>query len=165
MCTPIRTRPPTAGSTRRGRCARSGARSQDPVCSSMSMSRSARCAAGSATSSPRPTRRPGRGVAGGSLGVRSSLESEAAGSGRPQSRRQVDAALALLAAADFPTVNLDLIYGLPGQTVQTWLYSVRQALAFAPDEIYLYPLYVRPLTGLGRARQGRDDIRLACYRA
>jgi oxygen-independent coproporphyrinogen-3 oxidase len=106
-----------------------------------------------------------RGVSRVSLGIQSFVESEAAASGRPQSRQQVDAALALLAAADFPTVNLDLIYGLPGQTVQTWLYSVRQALEFAPQELYLYPLYVRPLTGLGRVRQEGDDIRLTCYRA
>jgi oxygen-independent coproporphyrinogen-3 oxidase len=106
-----------------------------------------------------------RGIGRVSLGIQSFLESEAAASGRPQSRQEVDAALALLAAADFPTVNLDLIYGLPGQTVPTWLYSVRQALALAPEEIYLYPLYVRPLTGLGRVRQGWDDVRLACYRA
>ncbi len=105
-----------------------------------------------------------RGVGRVSLGIQSFLESEAAASGRPQSRQEVDAALALLTAADFPTVNLDLIYGLPGQTVQTWLYSVRQALAFAPDELYLYPLYVRPLTGLGRGRREWDDIRLRCYR-
>jgi oxygen-independent coproporphyrinogen-3 oxidase len=106
-----------------------------------------------------------RGIGRVSLGIQSFLESEAAASGRPQSRQEVDAALQLLDAADFPTVNLDLIYGLPGQTLQTWLYSIRQALAFAPDELYLYPLYVRPLTGLGRGRQGGDDIRSTCYRA
>jgi oxygen-independent coproporphyrinogen-3 oxidase len=106
-----------------------------------------------------------RGVSRVSLGIQSFLESEAAASGRPQSRQDVHVALELLVAADFPTVNLDLIYGLPGQTVETWLYSVRQALAFAPDELYLYPMYVRPLTGLGRGRQERDDIRLACYQA
>jgi oxygen-independent coproporphyrinogen III oxidase len=106
-----------------------------------------------------------RGVDRVSLGIQSFIESEAAASGRPQSRREVDAALELLTAADFPTVNLDLIYGLPGQTIQTWLYSVRQALAFTPNELYLYPLYVRPLTGLDRARRGWDDLRLTCYRA
>jgi oxygen-independent coproporphyrinogen-3 oxidase len=106
-----------------------------------------------------------RGISRISLGVQSFVESEAADSGRPQSRHELDAALELLAAADFPTINLDLIYGLPGQTVQTWLYSIRQALAVAPDELYLYPLYVRPMTGLGRGRQEEDDIRLTCYRA
>jgi oxygen-independent coproporphyrinogen-3 oxidase len=106
-----------------------------------------------------------RGVSRVSLGVQSFVESEAADSGRPQSRREVDASLALLAEAAFPTINLDLIYGLPGQTIETWLYSVQQALACAPDELYLYPLYVRPLTGLGRSRKPWDDIRPACYRA
>jgi oxygen-independent coproporphyrinogen-3 oxidase len=106
-----------------------------------------------------------RGVSRVSIGVQSFIESEAANSGRPQSRREVDTALALLVDARFPTVNIDLIYGLPGQSVQTWLYSVRQALAHAPDELYLYPLYLRPLTGLGRCRHDVEDIRPACYRA
>lgn len=107
----------------------------------------------------------GRGVERVSIGVQSFIESEAANSGRPQSRREVDTALSLLAAANFPTFNIDLIYGLPGQTVETWLYSVREALRFAPTELYLYPLYVRPLTGLGRSHKEWDDVRLACYRA
>jgi oxygen-independent coproporphyrinogen-3 oxidase len=106
-----------------------------------------------------------RGIGRVSLGIQSFIELETAASGRPQSRQEVDAALALLTDADFPTLNLDLIYGLPGQTVETWLYSVREAMALAPDELYLYPLYVRPLTGLGRRPPGGDDIRLACYRS
>ena len=47
----------------------------------------------------------------------------------------------------------------------TWLGSVREALRYAPDELYLYPLYVRPGTGLGGTRRTWDDLRLACYRA
>src|SRR5262249_665279 len=95
--------------------------------------------------------------------VQAFIESEAANSGRPQSRADVASALSLLAGA-FPTVNIDLIYGLPGQTVATWLFSLRRALSYAPEELYLYPLYVRPLTGLGRSHREWDDIRLACYR-
>jgi len=105
-----------------------------------------------------------RGVDRVSIGVQSFVEAEARDSGRPQSRAEVDAALALLAGAGFPALNIDLIYGLPGQTVDTWLYSVREALRYAPAEVYLYPLYVRPLTGLGRSRKAWDDSRLACYR-
>src|SRR5262249_48829502 len=55
-----------------------------------------------------------RGVDRVSIGIQSFIESEAAASGRPQSRGEVDAALTLLAGAAFPTVNIDLIYGLPG---------------------------------------------------
>jgi oxygen-independent coproporphyrinogen-3 oxidase len=106
-----------------------------------------------------------RGVERVSIGVQSFIEVEAANSGRPQSRAVVDAALSMLAGAGFPALNIDLIYGLPGQTVDTWLYSLHEALRYAPEELYLYPLYVRPLTGLGRSHKEWDDIRLACYRA
>ena len=99
-----------------------------------------------------------------SIGVQSFVEEEAANSGRPQSRRDVDSALSLLSDAELPTFNIDLIYGLPGQTVATFLYSLDETLKFSPRELYLYPLYVRPLTGLGRSRKEWDDVRLACYR-
>lgn len=105
-----------------------------------------------------------RGVDRVSIGVQSFVEAETAASGRPQTRAEVEAALALLAAARFPTLNIDLIYGLPGQTVASWLTSIAAALAYRPQELYLYPLYVRPLTGLGRSRKAWDDVRLACYR-
>jgi oxygen-independent coproporphyrinogen-3 oxidase len=105
-----------------------------------------------------------RGVDRVSIGIQSFIEAETANSGRPQTRHDVDTALALLAGARFPTLNIDLIYGLPGQKVPSWLESVRQALRYRPEELYLYPLYVRPLTGLGRSRRGWTDIRPACYR-
>ena len=105
-----------------------------------------------------------RGVERVSIGVQSFVEKEAADSGRPQSRADVDNVLSLLAASGFGTVNVDLIYGLPGQTVVSWLYSLREALRYSPQELYLYPLYVRPLTALGSSRKGWDDSRLACYR-
>jgi oxygen-independent coproporphyrinogen-3 oxidase len=99
-----------------------------------------------------------------SIGIQSFVEEETARSGRPQSSGEVRAALDLLKGTGFPTLNLDLIYGLPGQSVETWLYTVRQALHYSPDELYLYPLYMRPLTGLGRSRGKPDDTRLDCYR-
>ena len=37
-------------------------------------------------------------------------------------------------------------------------------MRFEPEEIFLYPLYVRPLTGLGTSEKEWDDIRLNCYR-
>src|SRR5262249_54845579 len=105
-----------------------------------------------------------RGVDRVSIGVQSFSESETADCGRPQSRADVDNALSLLAGGDTPAVNVDLIYGLPGQTVPSWLASVREALRFQPQELYLYPLYVRPLTGLGRSRKRGEDARLEYYR-
>lgn len=106
-----------------------------------------------------------------SIGVQSFLDGEARALGRPQRRAVVEHALDRITAAGFPTVNIDLIYGVPGQTVASWLMSLQAALAWRPHEIFLYPLYVRPLTGLARKvgstpePQSTPDIRLDLYRA
>jgi oxygen-independent coproporphyrinogen-3 oxidase len=100
-----------------------------------------------------------------SIGVQSFFEQEAAAAGRPQTTAAVEFALERIRALGFPTMNIDLIYGIGGQTVESWLASLRAALRYQPEELYLYPLYVRPLTGLGRQARAWDDIRLACYRA
>jgi oxygen-independent coproporphyrinogen-3 oxidase len=105
-----------------------------------------------------------RGLDRVSIGVESFDEAEAAAVYRPQQASVVERALGLIREASFPTLNIDLIYGLPGQTVASWLASVARALRFAPEELYLYPLYVRPLTGLGRRGGEWDDLRLTCYR-
>ncbi|MFT3661673.1 MAG: STM4012 family radical SAM protein [Gordonia sp. (in: high G+C Gram-positive bacteria)] len=91
-----------------------------------------------------------RGVHRVSMGIQSFLDAEARAAGRPQRRTEVDAALDLLGEGRFGVVNLDLIYGIDGQTPRTWRYSLGETIARAPEEIYLYPLYVRPLTGLRR---------------
>ncbi|MEH2136354.1 STM4012 family radical SAM protein [Nostoc sp.] len=99
-----------------------------------------------------------------SIGVQSFIDSEVLATQRRQSTTQVEATLTRIKEMGFPTLNIDLIYGLPGQTVNTWLQSIQATLRFQPEEIYLYPLYVRSLTGLGRTDKEWDDIRLACYR-
>lgn len=110
-----------------------------------------------------------RGVHRISMGVQSFLDREAHAAGRPQKRAEVDAAVDRLHTGGFGIVNLDLIYGIDGQTPDTWQYSLDTALTWRPEEIYLYPLYVRPLTGLGRRAghgpdTGWDTRRLALYR-
>ncbi|MGC5330256.1 STM4012 family radical SAM protein [Micromonospora sp. DT62] len=101
-----------------------------------------------------------------SIGVQSFLDAEARAAGRPQRRAEVEAALATIRDARIPVLNIDLIYGIDGQTADTWRESLDAALAWRPEELYLYPLYVRPLTGLGRRAHGRADWdaqRLALY--
>lgn len=117
-----------------------------------------------------------------SMGIQSFSEAEVRALVRPQQREVVERAIAAIRAQRFPTLNLDLIYGIEGQTVASFVASIDSALTFAPEELYLYPLYVRPLTGLGRIAEGdrdgkRDgkrriplqpepiDDRLAMYRA
>ncbi|MBB5626448.1 STM4012 family radical SAM protein [Sphaerisporangium krabiense] len=105
-----------------------------------------------------------RGATRVSIGVQSFVDAEARAAIRPQRRAEVEAALAAIRAAGFPALNIDLIYGIDGQTPATWRHSLDAALAWRPEEIYLYPLYVRPLTGLGLRAHDWDDQRLGLYR-
>lgn len=97
------------------------------------------------------------GVSRVSIGVQSFDPDECRAIGRPQSEATLRRALDALTAADFAELNLDLIYGIPGQTEASWLASLEAALAYLPDELYLYPLYVRPLTGLGKRASAEPD--------
>jgi oxygen-independent coproporphyrinogen III oxidase len=98
-----------------------------------------------------------------SIGVQSFFEEETKAIQRPQKRQEVYAALARIKAKQFATLNIDLMYGLPGQTMNTWLASIQEALRFQPEELYLYPLYVRPLTGMDRHAKRPQDNRLQMY--
>jgi oxygen-independent coproporphyrinogen-3 oxidase len=112
-----------------------------------------------------------RGTTRLSLGVQSFVDAEARAAVRPQRRADVEAALARIRDTRIPVLNIDLIYGIDGQTEQSWRHSLDAAVAWRPEELYLYPLYVRPLTGLGR--RGADHLpdpawdgqRLRLYRA
>ena len=109
-----------------------------------------------------------RGTTRLSIGVQSFVDAEARAAVRPQRRSDVEAALARIRDSGIPVLNIDLIYGIEGQTAATWRRSLDAALAWEPEELYLYPLYVRPLTGLGRTSPGPDpawdEQRLALYR-
>lgn len=100
-----------------------------------------------------------------SLGVQSFSESDTRLFGRPQQSPQVVAALEAIRSLEFPILNIDLIYGSVEQTCESWLQSLRVALTFRPEELFLYPLYVRPDTGLGRTRHQAAAHRLDLYRA
>ncbi|WP_328727555.1 STM4012 family radical SAM protein [Streptomyces sp. NBC_00259] len=91
-----------------------------------------------------------RGTTRLSIGVQSFVDDEARAAVRPQRRADVEAALSRIRDTAIPVLNIDLIYGIDGQTEATWRRSLDAALAWRPEELYLYPLYVRPLTGLGR---------------
>ncbi len=105
-----------------------------------------------------------RGVDRISIGVQSFLEAESKALGRPQRDAEVHRALDWIKETGFPTFNLDLIYGGATQTPDSWLRTLEGALAYRPEEIYLYPLYVRPLTGLEKLGTDWNDFRLQLYR-
>ena len=75
-----------------------------------------------------------------SIGVQSFVEDEVRAVNRPQLEADVHRALRAIRDTGVATLNLDLMYGLPGQTEATWERSLASALEYAPEELYLpYP--------------------------
>ncbi len=83
------------------------------------------------------------GVTRVSMGIQSFADEELLALRRRHTAAKAREALALLKTFDFPCVNVDFIYGIPGQTEDSLLASLKEALEFEPEELFLYPLYVK----------------------
>jgi oxygen-independent coproporphyrinogen III oxidase len=57
---------------------------------------------------------------------------------RNQSLQQTEHMLDTARELGFESVNFDLIYGLPGQTIQTWDYTLDEVLRMRPDRLAIY---------------------------
>jgi oxygen-independent coproporphyrinogen-3 oxidase len=68
--------------------------------------------------------------------------------GRQHSREQIFRAYERVRAAGFASVNLDLMFALPGQTEAEWAADVREAVALAPDHLSTYCLTFEEDTAL-----------------
>lgn len=84
-----------------------------------------------------------RGVCRASIGVQSFVDSEVLAIHRRQKASGVEGALTLMREAGFRSINIDLMYGLPGQTVESWLQSIRAALRFQHEKIYTHAIWIR----------------------
>lgn len=62
--------------------------------------------------------------------------------GREHGWDEVRTAIAAARAAGFDNVNLDLIFGLPDQSLRSWQQTVEAALELDPDHISLYALTI-----------------------
>ncbi len=85
-----------------------------------------------------------------SFGVQSFHEDELLMLERIHGRREVLDAVSWARAAGFENINLDLIFGLAGQTMARWQENVETALALAPDHLSLYALTLEEGTPLTR---------------
>lgn len=83
------------------------------------------------------------GVTRVSMGIQSFFDEELKTLKRNHSADKARQALTLLMEQNFRCVNVDLIYGAPGQTLQSFLSSVREAASYQVDELFLYPLYLK----------------------
>ena len=62
-------------------------------------------------------------------------------------------------AAGFVNINLDLMYGLPGQDVADWEKSLQQAVSLAPEHLSVYELTIEPGTPFAAlSSQGKLDL-------
>lgn len=91
-----------------------------------------------------------------SLGVQSFEADELSFLGRLHTPEQAHRSVELAREAEFETVSLDLIYGLPGQTTEDWRRNLEIATSLFPDHLSCYQLTVHEKTAFGsRLRTGR----------
>jgi oxygen-independent coproporphyrinogen-3 oxidase len=81
-----------------------------------------------------------------SLGVQSFDDRELGLIGRIHNKEQACAAFTTARAAGFHNINLDLMYGLPGQTPDSWRKSLEQGLQLGAEHLSLYQLTIEPDT-------------------
>jgi oxygen-independent coproporphyrinogen-3 oxidase len=75
-----------------------------------------------------------------SLGIQSLRDTELRALARGQTAAEGLAAFAAARAAGFANVSVDLIYGIPGQSLPDWRDGLSRALALEPDHLSLYAL-------------------------
>jgi oxygen-independent coproporphyrinogen-3 oxidase len=92
-----------------------------------------------------------------SFGMQSSRRHVLAVLDREHSPGRAAAAVAEARAAGFEHINVDLIYGTPGETDADWRASVEAAVATEVDHVSAYSLIVEPGTRLA-ARIGRGEL-------
>jgi oxygen-independent coproporphyrinogen-3 oxidase len=85
-----------------------------------------------------------------SLGVQSFVDQEAASVGRQHDRKAVLDDIARLRGAGITNINVDLIAGLPHQTVDSWTFSVERIIASQAPHASIYMLEVDEDSRLGR---------------
>ena len=83
-----------------------------------------------------------------SMGVQSFQPALLEGLGRQHSLEQIYQAYERVRQADFKSVNLDLMFALPGQTEIEWEADVAEAVALAPDHLSTYCLTFEEDTAL-----------------
>ena len=84
-----------------------------------------------------------------SMGVQSFIDTELKSIGRLHTKKQAIDAYESAKSAGFTNFNIDLMSGIPGQTVVSWEKSLEEALKLSPNHLSLYQLMVEEGTYFG----------------
>ncbi|MEG3881104.1 radical SAM family heme chaperone HemW [Microcoleus sp. herbarium7] len=85
-----------------------------------------------------------------SLGVQAFQDELLQACGRSHSVAEIFEAVEIVRSAGIVNFSLDLISGLPHQTLEQWEFSLKSAVEIAPAHLSVYDLIVEPLTAFGR---------------
>ena len=91
-----------------------------------------------------------------SLGVQSTATHVLNFLGRTHEPSNVDRAVAWARDAGIVNVNLDVIYGTPGESIDNWIQTLHDVVALNPTHVSAYALTVEPGTPLGA--RVRDQV-------
>jgi oxygen-independent coproporphyrinogen-3 oxidase len=113
-----------------------------------------------------------------SIGVQSFQDDKLKALGRIHDHQAADRAIDLARAAGFDNINIDIMHGLPQQSVEDALYDLDRALGHHPEHLSWYELTLEPQTAFARRppelpqedtlaaieTQGRRRLRSAGFR-
>lgn len=85
-----------------------------------------------------------------SIGMQSAVRSELLMLSRIHSWEDVVQSVLDAKKSGFANINLDLIYGLPGQNLEDWQYNLEKATSLEPDHLSLYALTLEPVVPMFR---------------
>lgn len=104
-----------------------------------------------------------------SMGIQSFNDSELREVGRRHTAAEAIAAVGILRSAGISNISCDLIYGLPGQDIESWKKNVDTMLSLRPPHFSAYLLSYEPGTRLyarllaGKVRQADEEEAAAMY--
>ena len=101
-----------------------------------------------------------------SLGMQSADDERLSGIGRVHTMAQTEAAVEAARKAKFQNLSLDLIYGLPHQTLEGWQKNLSAALDLTPEHLSCYGLKVggyAPFCPAGDRGSAGDDAQADMY--
>ena len=104
-----------------------------------------------------------------SLGIQTDDDALLQKLGRPHTYAQAVMAVERIRKAGFSNLSVDLMYGLPGQTLEAWENTVRNVLKLSPEHISCYGLKVEERTPLYQYKDAvnlpDDDMQADMYLA